>query len=113
MLEQARPNPNPMSPKVHHFATKITVRDLFALGLEQFESKKVAKVRTFFYYYTFCPQQFNPKPNHLDPIHRNLEKLCKICATRDVTPGIFSGVTLVSEDLVHFEDCPCVLEFGS
>jgi hypothetical protein len=33
------PNPNPMSAKLHRFATKIAVRDSFALGLEQFESK--------------------------------------------------------------------------
>jgi hypothetical protein len=45
-LGQGRPNPNPMSPKLHCFATKISVRDLFALGLEQSESKKLAKVRT-------------------------------------------------------------------
>ena len=37
---------NPMSAKLHHFATKIAVCDSFALGLEQFESKKLAKVRT-------------------------------------------------------------------
>ena len=43
---QGRPNPNPMSAKLHRFATKIAVRDSFALGLEQFESKKLAKVRT-------------------------------------------------------------------
>ena len=41
---QARPNP--MSTKLHRFATKNPVCDLFALGLEQFESKKLAKVRT-------------------------------------------------------------------
>ena len=44
--DQGRPNPNPMSAKLHRFATKIAVRDSFALGLEQFESKKLAKVRT-------------------------------------------------------------------
>ena len=32
---QGRPNPNPMSAKLHRFATKIAVRDSFALGLEQ------------------------------------------------------------------------------
>jgi hypothetical protein len=37
-----------MSPKLHRFATKIAVRDSFALGLEQFESKKLAKVRPTF-----------------------------------------------------------------
>ena len=47
-VHQARPSPNPMSPKLHRFATKITVCDLFALGLEQLESKKLAKVRTTF-----------------------------------------------------------------
>ena len=45
-LVQGRPNPNPMSAKLHCFATKIAVRDSFALGLEQFDSKKLAKVRT-------------------------------------------------------------------
>ena len=49
-VKQARPNPNPMLPKLHRFATKIAVCDLFPLGLgpEQFESKKLAKVRTTF-----------------------------------------------------------------
>jgi hypothetical protein len=37
-----------MSPKLHRFAIKIAVHDSFALGLEQFESKKLAKVRTTF-----------------------------------------------------------------
>ena len=40
-----------MSAKLHRFATKIAVRDLFALGLEQIEkieSKKLAKIRTTF-----------------------------------------------------------------
>ena len=44
--DQGRPNLNLMSAKLHRFATKIAVRDSFALGLEQFESKKLAKVRT-------------------------------------------------------------------
>ena len=48
---QGSPNPNPMSAKLHRFATKIAVCDSFALGLEQIkqiESKKLAKVRTTF-----------------------------------------------------------------
>ena len=46
--EQGRPNPNPMSAKLHRFATKIAVGDSFALGLEQYGSKKLAKVRPTF-----------------------------------------------------------------
>ena len=42
-LEQGRPNLNPMSAKLHRFDTKIGVQDLFALGLEQFESKKTGQ----------------------------------------------------------------------
>ena len=38
---QGRPNPNPMLAKLHRFATKIAVHDSFALGLEQFENKKI------------------------------------------------------------------------
>ena len=38
---QARPNP--MSTKLHRFATKNPVCDLFALGLEQFESTKTGQ----------------------------------------------------------------------
>ena len=40
-----------MSAKLHRFATKIAVRDLFALGLEQIEqidSEQLAKVRPTF-----------------------------------------------------------------
>ena len=50
-VNQGSPNPNQMSAKLHRFATKIAVRDSFALGLEQIEqieSKKLAKVRTTF-----------------------------------------------------------------
>jgi hypothetical protein len=49
-------NPNPMSAKLHRFATNKDVRDSFALGLEadrheesvvsKLERKKLAKVRT-------------------------------------------------------------------
>ena len=48
---QGSPNPNPMSAKLNCFATKIAVRDSFALGLEQIEqieSKKLTKVITTF-----------------------------------------------------------------
>ena len=48
VTDKGRPNPNPMSAKLHRFATKIAGNDLFALGLEQFKSKKLAKVRTTF-----------------------------------------------------------------
>ena len=52
---QGSPNPNPMSAKLHRFATKTGVRDSFAQGLEadcheevvvsKFERKNLAKVR--------------------------------------------------------------------
>jgi hypothetical protein len=38
-LDQGSPNPNPMSAKLHRFATKIAVRD---------SSKKLSKVRPTF-----------------------------------------------------------------
>ena len=41
-FEQGRPNPNPMSKKLHRFATKIAVRDSFAL--EQCWRKQVKPV---------------------------------------------------------------------
>ena len=57
-FDQGVANPNPMSPKLHCFATKTGVRDSLALGLEadrheeivvsKFERKKLAKVRTTF-----------------------------------------------------------------
>ena len=37
-----------MSTKLHFFAKKIALRDSFGIGLEEFESKKLAKVRTTF-----------------------------------------------------------------
>ena len=37
-----------MSAKLHCFATKIAVHGFIALGLEQLESKKLAKVKTTF-----------------------------------------------------------------
>ena len=40
--------PSQMLPKLHCFATKIAICNLFDLGLEQYESKKLAKVRTTF-----------------------------------------------------------------
>ena len=69
--EQGRPNPNPMSAKLHCFATKIAIRDSFALGLEHFVMKKlkspnlrvktgqghnnILKRKIFWKNCTFCP----------------------------------------------------------
>ena len=40
--------------------------------------------------------------------------MCALLTILEVLPNRdFSDVTLVSEGLVHFEGCPCVLEFGS
>ena len=72
--------PTPMSAKLHSFATKIAVLDLFALGLEPFESKKNwprseqhFKKKNILKILYICPEQFNAKPNHIVPLHRNLE----------------------------------------
>ena len=48
VLEQGRPNPNPMSANYIVSLQKIAVHDSFTLGLAQIGSKKLAKVRTTF-----------------------------------------------------------------
>jgi len=70
--EQGSPNPNPMSAKLHRFATKSGVRDSFALGLEadrheeivvsKFERKKLAKVKP-----TYKKEKYFEKLAHYVP----------------------------------------------
>jgi len=71
-LNQGSPNPNPMSAKLHRFATKTGVRDSFALGLEadrheeivvsKFERKKLAKVKP-----TYKKEKYFEKLAHYVP----------------------------------------------
>ena len=111
-----------MSAKLHRFATRIAVPDLFALSLEQFESKKLAKVRS-----TFQKENILKKLDILSLAIQckaqshssstwNLETLVKfaLLTIPEVLPNRdFSYVTLVSEESDRFEGPPCVLEFGS
>ena len=70
--DQGSPNPNPMSAKLHRFATKTGVRDSFALGLEadrheeivvsKFERKKLAKVKP-----TYKKEKYFEKLAHYVP----------------------------------------------
>ena len=71
-VNQGSPNPNPMSAKLHRFATKTGVRDSFALGLEadrheeivvsKFERKKLAKVKP-----TYKKEKYFEKLAHYVP----------------------------------------------